>query len=192
MDQTSSIQYQLGQNLRILRKERGLTQQDFAQLSEIPRSTISLLESGSANPTLSLLNQLALALQISLEELISTPHAQSQLFPKGSLPIEKRGKNGSVRIQKLLPDKIPGMEIDRIELEPGAHMKGIPHRPGTREYLCCEKGRITLWAWGERFELKPGDVVAFQGDQPHSYHNDFYQTAIGFSVVTLSPLHQKT
>jgi quercetin dioxygenase-like cupin family protein len=66
-------------------------------------------------------------------------------------------------------------------------MTGVPHRPGTREYLACERGRLTLWAGGESFELGPGDVCAFQGDQPHSYGNPGDAIAIGFSVVALSP-----
>ena len=66
-------------------------------------------------------------------------------------------------------------------------MSGVPHRPGTREYLACERGRLTLRAAGERFDLGPGDVAAFQGDQPHSYHNEGSVVAVGFSVVTLAP-----
>ncbi len=91
-------------------------------------------------------------------------------------------------MHKILPDPIPGMEIDRIELLPGARMTGAPHRPGTREYLTCERGRLALWAAGERFELSPGDVAAFQGDQPHSYQNLGGVPAVGFSVVTLAPM----
>ena len=80
------------------------------------------------------------------------------------------------------------MEFDRIKLEPGAMIKGVPHRPGTREYLCCERGQISLWASGEHFQLKPGDVAAFQGDQKHSYQNTGKTLAIGFSVVVLVPI----
>ena len=40
-------------------------------------------------------------------------------------------------------------------------------------------------------ELKPGDVAAFDGDQPHSYHNETVKNAIGFSVVTLAPLSSR-
>ena len=79
------------------------------------------------------------------------------------------------------------MEIDRIFLEPGAKMPGVPHRPGTSEYLACDKGRLTLWTSGERIDLEEGDVAAFAGDQPHSYHNEGDMPAIGFSVVTLRP-----
>jgi quercetin dioxygenase-like cupin family protein len=64
----------------------------------------------------------------------------------------------------------------------------VPHRPGTQEYLCCERGTIVLFTTGERFVVETGDVAAFQGDQAHAYHNEGTEPAIGFSVVTLAPL----
>jgi transcriptional regulator with XRE-family HTH domain len=178
----------LAANLRYVRQRRGLTQQALAKLAGLPRSTVAQAETSSGNPTLAVLARLTGALQLSIEELLSPPHAQCRLFPKGSLPISARGKGGLASVQKILPDPIPGMEIDRIELAPGARMTGVPHRPGTREYLACEKGKITLWTAGQKFDLSPGDVAAFQGDQPHSYHNDGSAVAVGFSVVTLASL----
>lgn len=174
----------LGTNIRQLREARGLTQDQMARLSGVPRATWANLESGAANPTLNVLYRVAVALQVPLEELIATPHAACQHFPAGSLPTRTRGTGVTVR--KLLPDPIPGMEIDRLELEPGGRMTGVPHTPGTREYLLCEAGRIALTAAGERWELEPGDVVAFRGDQRHAYANPGKTTAVGYSVVVIA------
>ena len=176
----------LADNLRQLRQTRGKTQQQMAKLAGVPRATWANLESGGANPTLSVLHAAATALQVSLEELLAPPRATGRHYPKASLPVKTRGK---VRIHKLLPDPVPGMEIDRFEMPPKARITGIPHTPGTREYLTCERGRIRLVASGESFELDAGDVVAFRGDQRHSYANVGADTAIAFSVVMLvSPL----
>ena len=176
----------LAENVRQLRQARGKTQQQMAKLASVPRATWANLESGGANPTLSVLHAAATALQVSLEELLAPPRATGRHYPKDALVVRTRGK---VRVRKLLPDPVPGMEIDRLELPAGARMTGVPHTPGTREYLTCERGRIALIASGERFELAKGDVVAFRGDQRHSYENPGDATAIGFSVVMLvSPL----
>jgi len=186
---TEALASNLGANLKHVRQKRGLTQGEIAKLSGLPRSTIANLETGACNPTLSVLARLGSALQLSLEELLSAPRARCQLFPKGALPLVSRGRGGKkVLVAKLLPHAIPGMEIDRIELEPGARMTGVPHRPGTQEYLACERGRIVLWTTGQRFDLAQGDVAAFDGDQPHSYHNEGDTIAVGFSVVTLAPV----
>ena len=173
----------LAENLRFLRQRRGLTQDGLAALADIPRSTLASLEAGSGNPTLAVLSLLSLGLNAPIEELISSPQGQCRIFPRGTLTI--KGEQRKVTVSKLLPDPIPGMEIDRVNLSPASNLKGSPHRPGTREYLYCEKGKITLWVAGEKYELKQGDVAAFSGDLAHSYHNNGTSAAVGFSVVTL-------
>lgn len=177
----------LANNLKYLRAQRGATQAKLAKQAGIPRSTLATLEVGEGNPTLNVLARLSLALQVSIEELLSTPRAQCQLFPKGSLKSKIRS-HGRAELASLLPDPIPGMEFDRLRLAPGANLAGAPHRPGTREYLCCEKGEIKLWAAGEKLTLKEGDVGAFQGDQKHTYRNEGKRVAIGYSVVVLVPI----
>jgi quercetin dioxygenase-like cupin family protein len=149
----------------------------------VPRATWAHLESGTANPTLSVLHRAASALQVTLEELVSSPRQTAKHYPKDKLVVKQRG---DVTIRKLLPDPIPGMELDRMELPPGARMNGIPHTPGTTEYLTCEAGRIVLVASGDSYALAPGDVVVFRGDQRHSYQNPGDRTAVGYSVVLLT------
>ena len=179
----------LATHLRHVRHQRSLTQGQLAKLCGIPRSTVANLEAGRSNPTLAVLAKLASALQLTLEELLSAPRVGCQLVPAGSLPVKTRGRDGAVKIHKLLPHPIPGMEIDRFELAPAGRTVGVPHRPGTQEYLCCERGTIRLHVAGEPFELRKGDVAAFPGDQAHSYHNPGSSIAVGYSVVTLSPMH---
>jgi transcriptional regulator with XRE-family HTH domain len=173
----------LAQNIAQLREGRGLTQQQMARLAGVPRQTWAHLESGEANPTLAVLNRAAAALQVSIEELIRAPRPAVKHFPSSAVPVKMRGV---VAVRKLLPDPIPGMEIDRIELPAGARMVGIPHVPGTTEYLTCERGEIVLVAAGESWRLAPGDVVVFRGDQKHSYANPGERAAVGYSVVVLA------
>ena len=150
----------------------------------MPRATWGNLESGSANPTLQVLYGVALALQVSLEELLAAPRSSARHYPVASLTTKQRG---SVTVRKLLPDPLPGMELDRMELPPGARLVGVPHTAGTREYLVCETGPLVLVASGERYELAPGDVVVFRGDQRHSYENPGRKLAVGYSAVLLAP-----
>lgn len=177
----------LGQNIKALREMRGLTQQQIAKLADLPRATWSNLESGAANPTLSVLDRVATVFQITLEELVSVRRTNARKYEKGTLPIRKRGE---VTVSKLLPDPLPGMEIDRLDLPPKSKMIGVPHTPGTREYLACETGELRLIASGEAWTLSPGDVVAFDGNQKHSYENIGPKRAIGYSVVVLARVQQ--
>ena len=178
MDDTAA---NLAANAKRLREARGLSQQQAARLAGIPRPTWGSLESGSANPTLAVLKRAAAALQVSIEELIGPPRTAARLFPAAEVPVRRRQ---GAALRALLPESIPGLDIARMELAPGGHLSGIPHTPGTREYLTCESGRIELVASGERFELGPGDAVVFRGDQRHVYHNlDPRRPAVAISVV---------
>ncbi len=175
----------LADNLRRLRETRGLSQQRMAQLSGIPRPTWTSVESGSAHPTLAGLSRAAAALQASIEELIGPPRTAAQLLRADDVTVRRRQ---GARLRPLLPESIPGLEISRMELQPAGQMAGVPHTPGTREYLTCERGRVDLVVAGERWRLGPGDALVFRGDQRHTYRNpDGRALAIAISVVCFAP-----
>lgn len=155
------------------------------ELSGVPRPTWASLESGAANPTLAVLSRVAGALQVSIEELVGAPRTAARLVRAAA--VRERKRQGAV-LRPLLPEAIPGLDISRMELEPGGRVVGVPHTPGTREYLTCERGHIELVASGERWALAQGDVLVFRGDQRHSYRNlDLREPAVAFSVVCFSP-----
>ncbi|MFT5353881.1 MAG: transcriptional regulator with XRE-family HTH domain [Polyangiales bacterium] len=170
----------LARNIKELRAARGLSQQQLAKASSIPRATWATLETGGSNPTLSVLLKVAAALSVSIEELISTPRQTGKLHKLSALRAKKRGK---VEVRDLVPEALPGTQLERMHFPPGASMTGIPHTKGTREYFCCERGSITLAAGGEEWTLEEGDVVVFRGDQKHSYRNVGRKNAIAYSVV---------
>jgi XRE family transcriptional regulator, regulator of sulfur utilization len=179
----SRLSRRLGANLRQLREARSLTQDQIARLAGIPRATWSHLETGSANPTLAVLDKVATVLQVPLEELTAEPRASARLYPAGSLRVRRQG-DGEVRA--LLPDAVPGMLMDRMEIAPHGRITGVPHMPGTREYFTCEAGQVVLAVAGEPFSLGRGDVLVFRGDQRHSYTNPGTRPAVGYSVVLLA------
>ena len=131
-----------------------------------------------------MLAKVAAALQVPVEELISPPKAVAKFYPANSIPKQRRG---GVIVRKLLPEHLQGLELDRLELAPASHLSGIPHRMGTREYLACESGQVELVVSGEKYELSPGDVVVFRGDQKHSYANRGTRVAVAYSAVVLGP-----
>lgn len=174
----------LARNLRALRLGRGASQAQIARSAGVPRATLAHLESGGANPTLSVLRAVSVALGVSIEELLAQPRTEARFHPAASLPVRRPGQ---ALVRRILPDPLPGTEIERFELARGASFRGVPHTPGTREYLTCERGLLQLAVAGEQWQLEPGDVVSFRGDQRHSYANVGDDVAIGYSVVVLSP-----
>lgn len=155
----------------------------MARLAGIPRATWQHLESGAGNPTLSVLTRVAAALSVTIEELVSAPRGSARHFRAAELPRRQRGQ---ALVRRLLPDHVPGTDLERFELAPGGRMVGSPHTPGTTEYLVCETGPLTLVASGEQTALATGDVVVFRGDQKHTYLNPGSGVAVGTSVILLA------
>jgi XRE family transcriptional regulator, regulator of sulfur utilization len=180
------ISKNLAQNVTLLRKKRNLTQAGLAEVAGLPRSTITYIESGQGNPSLQNLARISAALQVSIEELLSVPRGGYKLVKNEEIAISQRGQ-GTVQIYKLLPDPIPGMHIDRMEFETGGRLRGVPHINGTKEYLTCLQGEVTVRTGGQSFLVQEGDVLAFPGDQSHSYENTGKGRAICISVVVLAP-----
>lgn len=176
----------LSHNLSTLRQASGLTQADLAKAAGVPRSTITNLESGAGNPSLANLARLASALQVSIEELLARPRAECQLVKAIDVPA-KEYDGGRVRVRRLLPDPLPGLEIDQMELASGGWKQGVPHLAGTKEYLTCTAGTVTVFVAGETFIVKAGDVLAFPGDQAHSYRNNGDTNCQCYSVVAVAP-----
>lgn len=175
------IKRNLAENSRRLRESRNMSQQQIADLSGIPRPTWASLETGTANPTLSVLSKAAGALSVSIEELIGAPRNEFEFISADR--IQERRRQGA-RLRALVPEPLPGLEISRMELEPGGRMVGVPHTLGTREYLTCERGKIELIAGGAHHLLAEGDMLIFRGDQRHSYLNpDSRRIAVAVTVV---------
>lgn len=177
----------LAHHLIELRQRRGLTQESLAKLVGLPRSTIANLESGEGNPSLTNLARLSAALHIPIEKLLTPQDVVCKLIPAEEVTVQTRAQ-GAVLIYKLLPDALPNMDIDRLEIAPGNQMKGTPHPSGTKEYFHCIQGEMTVTVLGVSYVVKKGDVLAFPGEVNHVYSNKAKSVAIGVSVVALTPI----
>ncbi len=76
------IRERIGWNLRRLRRERGVTQEDFATDSGFDRGYISGVERGIRNPSVLVLARIASALGVDVAELVDANKAVE--FAKGN------------------------------------------------------------------------------------------------------------
>ncbi|KAB2766088.1 helix-turn-helix transcriptional regulator [Brucella anthropi] len=75
------IRERIGWNLRRLRKERNVTQEDFATDSGFDRGYISGVERGVRNPSALVLDRIAKALEVDAAELFDLEKARG--FARG-------------------------------------------------------------------------------------------------------------
>lgn len=60
----------LGENMKKIRAEKGMSQGDICRATGADRAYISNVESGNKNPTLETLTKIADALDVSVDELL--------------------------------------------------------------------------------------------------------------------------
>ncbi|MGP8216227.1 MAG: helix-turn-helix domain-containing protein [Bacteroidia bacterium] len=60
----------IGNNIRKRRDEKGISQQELADYSDVAKSTIQRIELGAMNPSILVLKSISIALEVELSELI--------------------------------------------------------------------------------------------------------------------------
>ena len=70
----NSLQINVGKHIQKLKELKGISQQDLAAKCNFEKSNMSRLESGRVNQTLSTLEKVAKALEVSLAELFDFWH----------------------------------------------------------------------------------------------------------------------
>jgi transcriptional regulator with XRE-family HTH domain len=178
----AEISRYFGDNVGQLRRNRNLSQAQLAKIAGVPRSTIANMETGSGNPSLAILIALSKALRVSIEELLQEPHPDVRHFRYEWLEGAAVG-GGIADVTKMLPDPVPGVDMERMEFLKKGTIGGVPHLPGTKEYFSCIYGQVTVRVAGREFKVEAGDVLVFPGDQKHSYENTGRSRSIGVSVI---------
>jgi transcriptional regulator with XRE-family HTH domain len=66
----TGVAKKLGENIKRLRAEKGMSQGDLCRALELDRAYMSNVESGNKNPTLATIEKIAGALGVSANELL--------------------------------------------------------------------------------------------------------------------------
>jgi transcriptional regulator with XRE-family HTH domain len=179
----NQLSQNLAANLRRLRENLGLSQQQVANNAGVPRPTWANLESGEANPTISVLTKVAAALNVDVESLVRPPVAAVRVVTAESLPSRRRGR---VSVRSLLPEPLVGLELERLVLPPTTQLHVGPHARGSKKYVTCEVGEIELIVMGTAHFGRAGDVQLCRGDQAHTFRNVGHSAAVVYCVVSFA------
>ena len=91
----------IGERIRNFRKEKGLSQEELAHLSNLHNTYIGQLERGEKNATLESIEKVANALDISLEDLFRSVHPRSNSQQFTISQIITRLQTRSIEDQKM-------------------------------------------------------------------------------------------
>jgi transcriptional regulator with XRE-family HTH domain len=181
----------IGRRVAEARRKLGLSQDQLATLSGASKGTIVQIEQGNANPSITSICRLAVALQVSVEELVSEPPVTSVRFNLADKPkVLWRGpKGGSASL--LIGARGPNMlELWQWRLARGERYSSPGHSPGTREIVHVEKGSIAIEIADVARNMVAGVAGVFEADQPHAYVGNGPGVA-HFTMVVEEPALQR-
>jgi transcriptional regulator with XRE-family HTH domain len=163
----------LGERVRELRRRRGLTLEELAELSGVSRAMISKLERGEKNPTLVVAARLADGLGVTLSRLAGMEEQHEVIVvPKEKRMVMSDPETGFER--QLLSPNTAGLGVEFIKNTiPKGSTSGEfpPHRKGVEEQLVVEQGTLKATLAGDEYLLEEGDALYFEADVPHRFDN---------------------
>ncbi len=157
----------VGERLRAARHERGLSLAALAEAAGVGKGSLSEIENGARNPTLSTLYALAGTLGVPLATLLAD-RAGTRIASPG---IE-------ARLLDVSRDDGATVEVYRLTIDPGARHQSAAHGPGVTEHLLVTAGRARVGRLSEETEIGPGEAARWLSDVAHGY------TAVGTDPVT--------
>lgn len=159
-----------GIQIRAIRAKQNLTQQQLADLADIPRATLASVERDDANPSLAVVYKIANALGVRIDDLIVESHQRIQAIRKSNMP-QSKSPNGSYHATILSPANAHHFTQLIFNLAANSRHEGKPHPPGSEEYIYVMEGEVTIEAAEEEMHLKKGDSARFGGNVLHVYKN---------------------
>jgi transcriptional regulator with XRE-family HTH domain len=161
----------VGNRLRELRQERGLSMRALARASGLSANALSMIERGRTSPSVSTLYKMADAMGIPITAFFrEEPPQQDIVFRKAS-------ERTRVPFMRGLWEGLGGeLFVGRVEpfmltLESGASSGpfGIIH--SGHEFVLCLRGQLEYDVEDRRFLMEPGDSLLFAAQLRHRWRN---------------------
>lgn len=96
----SDIGQRIGENIRVLRKAKGLSQEQLALRADINASYMGQVERGEKNPTIDVLSKIAAALHTPLEDVVNI-HVKERLFAPAEAEDTRYAEKIAIQLQGL-------------------------------------------------------------------------------------------
>jgi len=160
---------QVGDRLRRLRAQRGLTLTAVATATGISKSTLSRLENGERRASLELLLPLASTYRVPLDDLVGAPETGD---PRIRLK-PRRVKGRTVVPLTRQPD---GVQAWKIVIPVSKTVPELRSHEGY-EWLYVLSGRMRLLLGERDLVLAPGEVAEFETTVPHWFGSTGEQPA---------------
>ena len=157
---------EIGERLRELRIQRGLTQEELADRCELSKGFISQVERELASPSIATLKDMLECLGVTLQSFFSDDSAEKVVFAPQDM-FEKEDEESGHKITWLVPDaQKNSMEPILLELSPGGKSPVLPPLE-SEEFGYVLSGSIFLVDGETKTRIRAGSSFCLH---PHETH----------------------
>jgi transcriptional regulator with XRE-family HTH domain len=162
---------QIGQRLKEIRLRLGVSQRQLARVSGVANATISQIEAGKLNPTVSLLKKVLDGIPISMSEFFAddVQFAERIFFRADELTEIAEGGVSYRQVGAKLHNK--SIQLLKECYQPGAGTGRHEMRHEGEECGLILSGRLEVTVADQVAVLTAGDAYYFRSDQPHQFRN---------------------
>ena len=165
------MEHEIGRRLREIRTQKALSQRQLARQSGVANATISQIEAGKLNPTVSMLKKVLEGIPINLSEFFADDFdTDEQVFYRADELTEIAEGNVSYR-QVGSNLRAKAIQFLKERYEPGATTgkHSISHEG--EECGLILSGRLQVTVGDQTTVLRAGDAYYFHSNQPHAFNN---------------------
>ncbi|WP_152657699.1 helix-turn-helix domain-containing protein [Oceanobacillus sp. CFH 90083] len=161
----------ISKNLQTIRKERGLSLDKTAKITEVSKAMLAQIERGDSVPTVTTLWKIANGLKVSFSSLISQQTNPIRVITKQDRHLVTEEEN-HYRVHAVVPfSPEKQFEVFAVEIDPKNEHKSSPHNPGVEEHVFVKKGRLEMDIDGTVETIAEDEAIIFDGNQTHIYRN---------------------
>ena len=156
----------IGQKIKELRVQKGLTQEELADRSELSKGFISQVERDLNSPSIATLVDILQCLGTNLEEFFAGTGSEQVVFKKSDY-FEKIDTDLHNKIEWVIPNAQKNqMEPILLTLEPGGSTyPDNPHEGEEFGYIL--QGSVTIHLGSQIYRAKKGESFYFTPDKKH-------------------------
>jgi transcriptional regulator with XRE-family HTH domain len=177
METKNGLVERIGNRLKILRKQRGMTLNEIAQQAHLSASLFSRIENGRTMPSIQTLRVIADVLKIDIGYFFHWESGKRYVVSRAGnhrlIRADRRSWKGSnphgpLYDTELLADGVenPFMVPMILKIEK-KNYKNNPPPHGGQEFLFVLEGKILVALGEEKIILKKGDTLYFDASIPH-------------------------
>ena len=178
----------LGQRIRQLRQNKGMTLNDVADRTQFTAGYISQIERDLIDPSLSALRKIAKALGVPVYIFLEEPDIKSVMIQANKR--QKLELPDTNIVYEFLTPMVSNTELDpkmvmiyfQLNPESWSSEESIVHNAD--ECIFALKGSVEVYLGDEKHCLSEGDSIYIKENVPHKLYNPGSEKIIGISTIT--------